>query len=67
MWTKREHIIFWAGAFGFHTLSHVMIQFSSALPIQFWGITLTYNLNMFAIIGSTLITIALLWWASRTK
>lgn len=67
MWTKKDVIIFFAGAMAFHTLSHIMLHFATILPLTFWGIVLTSGLNMYAIVISALITIALLWWAARIK
>ncbi len=67
MWTKKDSLIFLAGAVAFHALSHLTIHFANILPLQFYCITLTHNLNVYIIIFSTLITIALLWWASHTK
>lgn len=67
MWTKREILIFLAGAATLHTLSHVMLQFAAVLPLNFWGIIVTYSLNTYALIISALVTAALLWLISRTK
>lgn len=66
MLSKREWIAFAAGAFSFHTFSHIVIAYAD-LPIKFMGITLTQQLNMYAIIGSAVITVALFWWLSKTK
>lgn len=66
MLSKREWISFAAGAAAFHTFSHIVLAFSE-LPITFMSITLTQQLNLFAIIASGIITLALLWWLSKTK
>lgn len=67
MWTKRDTLIFSAGAIAFHGFSHLTIHFTNLLPLQFYGITLTYSFNVYVIIASVIITAALLWWASRVK
>lgn len=66
MLSKREWIAFAAGAAAFHTFSHIVIAFST-LPITIMSITLTQQLNTFAIIGSAILTVALFWWLSKTK
>ncbi len=55
MWTKRDLIIFFAGAEAFHAFSHIVI--SGSLPFTIWGITLTPTLNMWAIIINIAITV----------
>ncbi|MFZ5953851.1 MAG: hypothetical protein ACOYT8_01985 [Candidatus Dependentiae bacterium] len=67
MWSKRDTLIFLAGAFAFHTLSHFLLNFSGMLPFTIFGITLTSQLNWFAIIASGLITVWLLGWAAKEK
>lgn len=67
MWSKKDVLIFFAGALACHTLSHLTIQFTQLLPIQLLGFTLTYNFNIIVIIVSLILTLALIWWASRVK
>lgn len=67
MCSKRDMVIFAAGALALHTISHLTLQFSHILPLKMFGFTLTSDLNMYAIGGSAVITIALLWWASKLK
>lgn len=67
MWSKRDTLIFLAGAFAFHAFSHLTMHFAHMLPVTFYGITLTYSLNLYATVASTLIAIVFLWWASRAK
>lgn len=67
MCTKRDVIIFSAGAMAFHTLSHIAFAFFFTLPLQFSFITLTPTLNFWAIITSAIMTGALLWWAAQLK
>lgn len=67
MWSKREIVLFFAGAQVFHTLSHILINLDGALPIRFFFITWTKQMNMAAIIINVIVTVALLWWAARLK
>jgi len=64
MWSKKEIVIFFAGALTMHTFSHFILQFTKALPISF---SLTPQLNTYAIIISTLTTLGVLWWAYKLK
>lgn len=61
----RDVIIFLAGAEFFHTLSHIILPYFVALPIQLSFMALTPNLNLLIIIINAIITLLLLWWASR--
>ena len=63
MWTKKELILFLAGAEAFHTLSHIFIAYLKILPIKFLSIKWTQQLNLFAIIANALITLGLIYWA----
>jgi len=65
MWTKKETILFFAGAEAFHTLSHVMLAGSHILPFTIYGITVTQTLNAVAIAINGLITGILLVWAHK--
>jgi hypothetical protein len=67
MWAKKDFIIFFAGFEACHTLAHIIIGASGILPLQFFFINWTPQLNIFAIAIHGLITIGLLWWASRLK
>lgn len=68
MFKTRDVVVFLAGAEAFHTLSHIVIAASGTLPIKFFFIEWTQHLNLYYGIGlNALITIALLWWASRLK
>lgn len=67
MFSKREMIIFFAGAQTFHTISHIIMGYANVLPIQMFSINWTAQLNMYAIIINAVIMGALLWWAARTK
>ena len=65
MFSLRDYLIFLAGAATFHTISHLTLAFSGALPMVIGGVEVTSQLNILAIAINTLITIGLLWWASR--
>jgi hypothetical protein len=60
-------VVFLAGAEAFHTLSHVWLGLSGMLPmeISFPPMTITPGLNLFAIVVNALITVGLLYGASR--
>lgn len=61
----RDVLIFLAGAEFFHTLSHIILPYFVSLPLQLSFMELTPNLNLIIIIINAIITILLLWWASR--
>lgn len=67
MCSKRDVIVFLAGASAFHTLSHIFIAYLGILPLTFLSIEWTQQLNIFAIVLNALITLALLWWAKNLK
>ena len=67
MCSKRDVIIFFAGAQVFHTLSHIILNFTDTLPINVFSITWTQQLNVAAIAINGLITVGLLWWSSKLK
>ncbi len=63
----RDVIIFLAGVSFFHTLSHIFLSLYVALPLASSIVVITPNLNLTAIIANALITVLLLYWASRLK
>lgn len=63
----KNILIFLAGAEFFHTFVHVMLAYVNQFPLDMKFIILTSTLNMWGIIINGLITIVLLWWASRLK
>ncbi len=67
MWSKKDFIIFVAGIEAFHTISHAIIAVSGILPIQFFFITWTEQLNILAIAANGIITLGLLWWSTRLR
>ena len=67
MWSKKNVVIFCAGAQAFHTLSHIVIKYAGMLPVKIFSIALTQQLNMWAIVINAVITLVLLWWAAQLK
>lgn len=65
MCSKRDAIIFLAGAQTFHTLSLIILTYSDALPITVLGLTLTAQMSNVVIIVNAVITAALIWWAMQ--
>lgn len=63
----RDVVIFIAGAEFFHTLSHVILPYFITLPLDMKFLIFTPAWNVWAIIINAIITIILLWWASRLK
>ncbi len=63
----RDVVIFLAGAEFFHTLSHIILPYFITLPLNMNFMMFTSSLNTWAIVINAIITIALLWWASRIK
>lgn len=61
----RDFIIFLSGAEFFHTLVHVFLHYYELLPFDLKFIVLTPNFNNWSIVINFLITIALMWWASK--
>lgn len=67
MFKLRDVVIFVAGAEFFHALSHVILPYFVSLPIDMKFMILTPTINVWAIVINTVITVALLWWASRLR
>ncbi len=65
--TKREMILFLAGAEAFHTLSHVMLAAPGILPFRYGKLTITSQLNLAAILFNAGATAGLLFWAASTE
>lgn len=63
----RDVVVFLAGAEFFHTLSHFIVANIVVLPWHTKYMVVTENLNNQAIVINGVITVALLWWASRLK
>lgn len=67
MISLRDLFIFLAGAAFFHTLSHIMLPYFFKLPLEVGGMHVTETFNMWVIIGSGLLTLALLWGAKKAS
>ena len=67
MFKLRDVVIFFAGAEFFHTISHIILPYFIALPLDMKFFTFTTTINIWAIIINAVITFALLWWAYRLK
>lgn len=67
MWSLKNILIFLAGAAFFHGISHLILPFYVDLPFQVRDFTLTTMMNLWTIIVSVALTIALLWVASKLK
>ncbi|MFN4174544.1 MAG: hypothetical protein ACK4HV_05520 [Parachlamydiaceae bacterium] len=65
MFTKRNLFIFLAGAAFFHTISHLLLPYYFALPLEVGGITVTSTFNNWVVALSAILTIGLLWGAKR--
>ena len=63
----RDIVIFVAGAEFFHTLSHIALPYIVPMPLHVFNMVLTYDTNMWIVGINTIITIALLWWASKIE
>lgn len=63
MWSKKDWVIFFAGIEVFHTLSHIALALSGALPVEFFFVMWTEQLNRWGIIINAAIALGLLWWA----
>ncbi len=67
MCTKRDALVFLAGAAAFHTLSHILMPAIVPLPLHVLSFNFTAHMNMLAIAANALITIGLLYWAHRLE
>lgn len=63
----RDVVIFFAGAEFFHTLSHIVLPYFISLPLNMGFMMFTPTWNIWAIVINAILTIILLWWASRLK
>lgn len=61
----RDVVIFLAGAQFFHTISHVLLPFFGLLPLNMKFMVLTSTVNVWAIVINGVITLLLLWWATK--
>lgn len=63
MCTKRDIILFLAGAETFHTISHAFLGASKVLPMTIFSMTITPRFNMWMTIINAIISCALIYWA----
>lgn len=61
----RDVIVFLAGAEFFHTISHIILPYFITLPIHTSVIEVTHTVNYVAIFINAIITLLLLWWATK--
>jgi hypothetical protein len=66
MCTKKEIIIFAAGAEAFHTFAH-LVFFGYGISFKLPWMTVTPKWNLAAFLINLLITVCLLYWASKLK
>lgn len=66
MWTKKELILFIAGAEAFHTYIHGLMYFN-ILSVQLPYFAITPQVVLFGFVFNAFVTVALLWWASKLK
>lgn len=67
MFSLKNILIFLAGAQFFHTLSHIVLPYFVKLPLETNVVSLTPSLNMWAIIINAVITVVLLWCATKVR
>lgn len=67
MFKLRDVVIFLAGAAFLHTLSHIVFPFFVPLPLDLKFMVWTPAYNVWTIVISAIVTVALLWWAAKLK
>ena len=67
MLLKKDVLFFLAGAMTFHTVAHMVLYWSGLLPLTLFGMVITEQLNVVAIIVNLLITIGLLYYAFKVR
>lgn len=67
MITKRDAIVFLAGAAALHTISHLALAYSDMLPMRFFSFIWTKEANTVTVVISAAVTIALILWARSLK
>lgn len=61
----RDFIVFLAGFEFFHTINHIFLYYFAPLPLNLKFIILTPTLNKWAILINAILTIFLIWLASK--
>lgn len=67
MFSLRDLIIFLAGAEFFHTLSHIILAYIVKYPWKTKLMTVTFRMNIWAIVINAVATIALIIWGFTFK
>lgn len=67
MCSLRDVVVFLAGAFFLHTLSHFLLPYFFSFPIHMKAMELTTGMNLWMIVINAIITIALIWLAAKMK
>lgn len=67
MLTRKETLIFLAGAAAAHTLTHLVLRFADVLPLTVFGHEITQTNNMYCIAISAIIAVGLLYYAKGLK
>jgi len=65
MCTKKNILIFLAGAEAFHTIAKLGLYFSGLLPLPLFGIVWTPHMVLGAAVIHAIITVVLLWLACK--
>ena len=65
MWSKRDILIFLAGAQVFHTFSHIVIALTQTLPINILGWNYTQHINIYMTLINLVVAVWLLWLAKK--
>jgi hypothetical protein len=66
MCTKKEVVIFLAGVEAFHTFMH-LVFYGYGITFKLPWMTVTSQWNLGAFLVNLLITVGLLYWASKVK
>ena len=62
---KRDILVFFFGFEVAHTIAHGVLSFTGLLPLRFAWLTITENLNVWAIVVNAVISAGLLLWLLR--
>lgn len=63
----KNLLIFLAGAAAMHLVTHLMFPYYIHLPLDVGGFSFTSTMNVWTIVASAVVTVALLWSAARIK
>jgi len=65
-WSIHHLFYFLAGATFWEALVHLTLQTANALPVTYWGVTVTNNVNYFIIGSSAILCIVFLLLAKKS-